>query len=210
MVEPTYVDIWNQNRLPKSVFVVGFTSLEDNNVGVNGLGLPNFWDIGPDGDSEKNINLSEKNKDWLPFFVSIKAANDFFAFLTEAFVVEDPWDEAGLIFNPMSNVISGYRQSFENRDFYHVVNLGNFSLTNRKLRMAIRKLGDIEQAPVQKLNLKRNNPSLPSNVNSSKGLRNWDKQGPLSARDFSPEIIEVVRQMFSKMYGHPVSKLVTL
>lgn len=60
MVEPTYVDIWNQNRLPKSVFVVGFTSLEDSNVGVNGLSLPNFWDIGPDGDSEKNINLSEK------------------------------------------------------------------------------------------------------------------------------------------------------
>lgn len=208
MVEPTFMDIWDRNNLPNTVFVVGFTPYEDVNISVNGLHLPTFSDRGPYGLIDKAVNMSEKNKDWLPFFISMKAANNFFDFLAESLNIVNPRIQAGLIFNPLYNTISVYCQDLK-LDLYHVLILGNFSLTNRKLRAVIRKIPDIRYVPTKKLDLKINDPELPSDIKTPEGaLRNWSTD--LSSSGFTDEMFELVRKMFSKMYGHTVSKLVVL
>lgn len=194
-----YVDIWNRNRLPLTTFNVGLTPYTDWNLAVNGISLPS-WTV-DEYDSNSCVNLLECNKDWLPFFSSIKTANNFFNLLRDKFEVENPWDVYGIIFAPLENRIYGYEREDTNQA--RLVTLGSFYSTINDIKNSIKDINSrIHKADVFAVDVEEHNPKL-----GNKDTLDWGMSGTIPFYFIDDKLYEMVKKSYSQMYGYQVSEI---
>lgn len=208
MSEYTFAQLWLKNRLPLTTLRFSFYPGSPT-VAVNNYLLPNR------DYKTRLVGLSEKNKDWIPFFNSLDTANSV---ILELFKISEKFIASnknylglymtGLEFSPRDNkiwfaisVAHGYHNAYL---------VGDFNLTPTQLMDKIRSnefkgtLYDeywpdrlIKELPLQ---------GVPDNV---AGPINRDYMSLGLTNDFknmSPVVFDTLRNILSKSYGHTVSK----
>lgn len=199
----TFADIWGKNRIPNKLFIVGIVPFVVRNVSVNGVSLPSFSERAF-YNSTDCLNLSEKNLDWFPFFGDIKTAEHFMGSLNTYFKTS-PGRDAGIIFNTPKNRISIYAYDDDLPSHYHIVSVGDFSLTLLKLRNRIIKNERFIKNSKIIEDIVPNNPKLGEDVSL-----NWDYSGMTPFKNFNPELVDRVYGVFSRIYQHPMSELISI
>lgn len=198
----TFAYIWGKNRIPNKLFIVGIVPFVVRNVSVNGVSLPSFSERAF-YNSTDCLNLSEKNLDWFPFFGDIKTAEHFMGSLNTYFKTS-PGRDAGIIFNTPKNRISIYAYD-DLPSHYHIVSVGDFSLTLLKLRNRIIKNERAIKNSKIIVDIVPNNPKLGEDASL-----NWDYSGMTPFKNFNPELVDRVYGVFSRIYQHPMSELISI
>lgn len=214
MSEPTFEDLWNKYPLPElGTYNVGTIPYVEN-LRVNGIYLPSF--VGDSRYTGNLVKLPERCKDWLPFFSSIKSANNLFSFLTKKYSLNGTNAIGGLIFTHVSDSIQLYIHYFGTSTDSYIHDLGGFDLTLSQLKSIISNLEDVSKWEKCNVYLGNLNPKIPEpDFNKITGSRqladymksnDWNRSGVVPAGDLSEDVIHRVRVSYSQMYHYMVSE----
>lgn len=200
MSELSFYDIWLKNKLPNNYFSLKISPLQGSGISVNGTLLPSLKPM------KAHISLSENNVDWFPFFGSIKNANHFFTFFYHYFHIMDG-QEAGIDFDMIEESISIYIKEFPDNGLKYFIILGKmYDLTPRTIIDRIKKIDNIREYP-----LIRHDDVYPENLSiGNTEETNWSYAGCRSYESFDYRLVGLIRQFYSRLYSHQVSKIMPL
>lgn len=210
MSEYTFAQIWVNNRIPIKDFRVSVFP-KNHTVAVNEFLLPN------NDYRNKFVSLSEKNKDWFPFFNNLDTANTV---ITDAFNVATNFGRSKGAQVVMSSILFKITKN----EIWFV-----FKLDNTSGIPIYRHVGNLDTTPrqfLEKIHSFDYNPELmysggwmyplqfnrnipfpvgTSNFMAERALVDYLHLGRTDISKTSSLLFKILRDVFSTIYGHQVS-----
>lgn len=210
MSEYTFAQIWMKNKLP--MIDIRFSVFQGNHtVAVNEYLLPN------NDCKNKFVGLSEKNKDWIPFFNSLDAANTV---MTDLFKLADKYRVS-----KGSNILEIFSLCFDvthnkiwfvfsiGGDFGLVyVEVGDFNMTPTQMISKLNSLNFDDYRPFRlavdlypaTINYLPVPPKLKNLGDINYYYMKFGRTNKFNRMNSS--IFEIIRGILSNYYGHQISE----